>query len=153
MRIARDAAGLHQLGVVIGPVPIAGPLPDISGHVVEAVSIGRILRYGRDADETVLAGIFLRKRSLVCVGHVLAAHAELFAPNEWFSGATAARGKLPFSLGGQTLAGPPRIAFGIFVGDVHDGIIFLAFDIALGSKGMTPVRARHVTPPLKMIVE
>src|SRR5580765_4093822 len=108
------------------PVPIAGPLPNIARHVVKAVSVRRILRHRRDADETILAGIFLRKRSLVRVGHVLSADAELIAPDEWFAGAAAAGGKLPFSFRRQTFAGPLRIGLGVFVSDVHDGIILFA---------------------------
>src|SRR6185436_7542717 len=82
-----------------------------------------------------------------------AAYAELFAPDEWFTGATAARGKLPFSFRRQTFAGPLRIGLGVFVSDVHDGIILFALEIAVWSQWMLPVRAGHVTPPLKMIVE
>src|SRR5262245_11113914 len=34
LRIARHSSGRGELPVVIGPIPIARPLPDIPGHVV-----------------------------------------------------------------------------------------------------------------------
>ena len=39
LRISRDAAGFGQLLKIIGPIPVAAPLPDVAGHVVEAVGI------------------------------------------------------------------------------------------------------------------
>ena len=36
------AAGLVRVGLVAGCVPVASPLPDIAGHVVETVAVRRI---------------------------------------------------------------------------------------------------------------
>src|SRR5207249_5411146 len=37
--------------------------------------------------------------------------------------------------------------------DLHDRIVLLAFDVALRTKWMTPVRSFHVAPPLIVIIE
>ena len=39
MRILGDTARRRKLFVVIGPVPIAAPLPDIAGHVIQPIAV------------------------------------------------------------------------------------------------------------------
>src|SRR5258708_2160169 len=40
--------------VIVHAIPIAGPLPDVAGHVIEAVAVRRILRDWGDADVAVV---------------------------------------------------------------------------------------------------
>ena len=48
LRVARDGSGRSQLGVVVGAIPVAHPLPDVPTHVVEPVAVRRKLRDRRD---------------------------------------------------------------------------------------------------------
>src|SRR4030095_7816254 len=63
--ISRYAAGFGQIRVVVRPVPIAAPLPDVARHVVEAISVRRKFRHGRESDVTIPPLLFDRERSLV----------------------------------------------------------------------------------------
>jgi hypothetical protein len=51
--IARDAPQGDEPSGIVWAIPVAGPLPDIANHVVEAVTVRWILRYRRDTEETV----------------------------------------------------------------------------------------------------
>src|SRR5688572_7067447 len=81
-RIPGSFVHLRQLGVVIGSIPIAAPLPDVAGHVVEAVTVGRKLRYRREARIAVVGGVLDRKLSLPGVGHPLAVWTKFVAPDK-----------------------------------------------------------------------
>src|SRR5207245_850308 len=61
-------------------VPVATPLPDIAGHVVETIAVGREAVDGRRAGIAVLGGVLDRELSLVGVGHVLAAGLKFVPP-------------------------------------------------------------------------
>src|SRR5262245_60907616 len=50
----------RQLDMGVRPVPVAGPLPDIAGHVVEAVAVGRKGLHRRGAGKAVLRGVLHR---------------------------------------------------------------------------------------------
>ena len=80
LRIARDAARRGELRVVVGPVPVAHPLPHVAGHVVEAVAVGRKLRDRRDPDEAVLAGVAVRESGPGRCSPSMCRRAELVAP-------------------------------------------------------------------------
>src|SRR5271166_6182693 len=80
LRVARDVADLGKLFEIIGAIPVAAPLPDVAGHVVEAVAISREGAHWRNAGETILAGILDRELSLVGVRHELPARLEFIAP-------------------------------------------------------------------------
>ena len=59
LRVASHTArGLFGIGV--RAIPIRAPFPDVAGHVVQAVAVGRELADGRDAGEAVLGGIAAR---------------------------------------------------------------------------------------------
>ena len=51
LRVASDSASRSQLGVVVGAIPVAHPLPDVPADVVEPVAVRRKLRDRRDAGE------------------------------------------------------------------------------------------------------
>src|SRR6185503_20712370 len=82
-----------ELRVGIRSIPITAPLPDVPGHVVEAVPVGRELRDGRDTDESILARIAVLqwKLPLIDVRHELAARLQLLTPCIQFACHAAAR--------------------------------------------------------------
>src|SRR5215472_5891106 len=82
LRVACHSPRRRQLLVVVRAIPVAGPLPYVACHVVQPVSVGRILGYGSNADVTVLSGVFIWEMSLVGVGHPLAVGPERFTPHE-----------------------------------------------------------------------
>src|SRR6516164_4330640 len=80
-RVSGDTADRGKLLVVVRPIPIARPLPDVSGHVVQAVRIRRVMRHGRCSDETVLAGVGVWEVALVCVRHPFPVWSKFVAPD------------------------------------------------------------------------
>src|SRR4029079_5458336 len=52
----RDATRCER-SVVVGPVPVADPLPDIARHVVEPVAVGWVGPHGRGTSVTILSRI------------------------------------------------------------------------------------------------
>src|SRR5215472_4103197 len=153
LRISCYSTSAGQLGVVIGLIPVTGPLPNVAGHVVEPVSIWGKLRYWSDAGISVLTFVFRGKDALMSVGHPLAVGPKLVAPNKRFSGEAAAGRKLPLGLSGEPLSSPLRVCLRILVGDMNDGIVVFAIDVTLRTERMPPVRSSRIAPPLEVIVE
>src|SRR4051812_32178546 len=72
-------AGLRAFRVATGAVdverrvePVGAPLPDVAGHVVEAVAVRRVRRDRGGADEAVLDSVVTREGALPDVHAVLA---------------------------------------------------------------------------------
>src|SRR4029079_16479153 len=82
-RIFRNAAGLRRVALVLGRVPILGPLPDIADHVVDAVPVRRKRRHRRRTVEAVLTKIVAGKITLPGIGHVKTLKREFLAPGEF----------------------------------------------------------------------
>src|SRR5215472_12197811 len=55
--VTRHVPCRGEVLVVIGPIPVTHPLPDISCHIEEAVTIGWILRDSRDSRVPVLSTV------------------------------------------------------------------------------------------------
>ncbi len=97
-----------------GDVPIArcvvrsenvgGPLPHISGHVRQAISVDTEGSHRRGSDEPVLGPVLPRKASLPRVCQVPAPWSEFIAPDEPRTIETASCRELPFHLCGEVLA-------------------------------------------------
>ena len=62
--------------------PVGAPLPDVAGHVVEAVAVGRERVDRSGAVEAVRGGVLARERRPARRSSVLAAGLELVAPRE-----------------------------------------------------------------------
>ena len=158
LRIDHRGAGLeppHALGVGAGVVEVGAPLPDIARHVVQAVSVGRVAARGRRPHRPVEREVAARELALPDVAAPRLAGAGidgLVAPHVDLAVEPAARGELPFGLGGQPLARPAAVGERVFVGDVHDGVVVLALDRARGALRMTPVRAGRPGPPVEVVV-
>ena len=108
LRVTRHTPLYRQRRVSVGAVPIAAPLPHVAGHIVEAVTIRRILRDGCKALKTVFAlvAILHGEIALINVRLPLAAGLQLVAPRIRFAGKAATRGEFPFRFRGQGFACP-----------------------------------------------
>jgi hypothetical protein len=53
LRVVRDASERDESRIVVRAIPIVRPLPDVAGHVIEAVAVRRIVCDRADANETV----------------------------------------------------------------------------------------------------
>src|SRR5205814_9451067 len=84
----------RQLLVGVVAIPVGAPLPDVAGHVVQAVAVGRERADRRRPLEAVLLGVVVGEFSLPGVGHVLAAGLELVAPGVGLAFQAAAGGEL-----------------------------------------------------------
>src|SRR5262249_50316319 len=127
-RVRRNAARLRRIGFMPCRPPIAGPLPHIADHVVEAVAVGRKRGYRRRPLVSILGEVLVWKVALPGIGHVPAARHELLAPGELGAVESTPRRKLPFGFGRQFLAGPFGVGLSIAVGDVNHGMIIKAAD-------------------------
>jgi hypothetical protein len=139
-RIFWNAARLRCIGLVLQRIPIGRPFPDIADHVMEAVAVGRECGDGRCALEAVRTKILARKFTLPGVRHIFSAGHELIAPGKLGAVETAARGKFPFGLGGQVLAGPFGVSRRVRERHMHNRMIVEPLDIALRAVGVAPVR-------------
>jgi hypothetical protein len=143
--ITRNAAGLVDLvGVPIG-IPVGGPVPDVAGHVVEAVRV-----WWEGADRHRGAVTVIRSPGKVTVpeiGQPLARRLWLITPYEDHLIAAATCRGLPLGLGRQAAPSPIRVRFGILVADVHHRMIFAATDRRAATFGVAPARAWSPGPP------
>ena len=98
--------------VIVGIVPIGTPLPHISRHVVEAVSIGGV---GFDGSCGIRRFENASVIGLLFVGRIV-------APGIFGLGTTRAAGVFPLGFGGQACVQPAAISFGVVIGDVDDGV-------------------------------
>src|SRR5262249_18299854 len=98
LRVVRERTRLRQQGVIIRPVPVGAPLPDVATHVVEPKPVWWKRRHRRYPDVAVLAAIFRRELSLPCVGDGPAVRGQFVAPWIEISIEAAARGKLELRL-------------------------------------------------------
>jgi hypothetical protein len=140
------------LPIIVDTIPVGGPLPDVTGHVVKAVPVGRERSHGRGRVESIVVRVFVWKVPLKSIRHVLPIRTERVAPNERFSSEAATGGELPLRFGGKTLAGPLCVSESVVIGDVDDRVIFLAFDAAVGAIRMSPICPLHIAPPLEIVV-
>src|SRR2546421_8672889 len=85
------------------------------------------------------------------VGDRLAARPQLVAPRIFFSDQSTARGKLPFGLSRQTLAGPCRISGGIMPRDLTHRLVRVS--LCLGAVRVSPACAVDVLPFARLHVE
>src|SRR6516225_2710944 len=152
-RPRRPAAGLRWVGFVALGEPVAGPLPDIADHVVEAVAIGREAADRRGALEAVGLQILPRKIPLPESRHHASPGGELLAPGVFGALQPAAGGELPFRLARQLLTAPMGIGQRILIGDLDHGVVLPAGDTAALALGMAPAGARSPAPPVADIAQ
>src|SRR6516165_4534740 len=105
LRVASDSAGCGEGLIVVRAIPVGGPLPDVSGHVVEAVAVWREGLYGRKANVSVVASVLVREVALMRVGHPLSARAEIVAPDIRLAREAATGGELPLCFRREAFSG------------------------------------------------
>src|SRR4051812_45309912 len=91
--------------------------------------------------------------ALEAVRHPLASWPKLLAPCVRFAVQPSACGKLELCLGGKTFARPFAVGESIIVGDLHNRVVFFAFQVGAWTCGMTPVSSFHVIPPAKEVIQ
>ena len=130
LRVTRNP-NCSELLVIIWTVPVASPLPDVSRHIVEPISIRSELGNWGYSGIPISPCIFVGKMTLMRVGHPSPTGSELISPDKRFASQTAARGELPFRLSGEPLAGPFCIGQCVFISDLNDRIVALISNVAL----------------------
>src|SRR5206468_2540573 len=98
--------------------PVGGPFPDVAGHVVQSVAIGREGVHGAGSVVAVGAGVFGREGALPDVHSVLAARLALVAPGEDPAIEPAAGRELPLGLSRQAPVRPGAIRLSVVPGDM-----------------------------------
>src|SRR5580765_2350155 len=147
LRIASKVAHRRQLAVVVGTIPIAGPLPYVAGDVIESVAVWWKLRNWRDPEECICAGVVIGKVTLMAIRHPPVAILERIAPGEHLAGQPAARRKFPLRFGRQPLAGPLRVGERVLKSHLHDRPLFFSLDGTRGTGRVPPARAANERPP------
>ena len=133
--------------------PVGRPLPDVPGHLEEAVAVRLEARDRRGALVAVELQVLPRELALPRVGHRLAVGEVLVAPREDRAVEAAPRCELPLGLARQLLPRPRRVRVGVLVRDMDDGMRVAAVDRRALSAGSLPVRAGHVLPPVAVVVQ
>ena len=135
-----------------GPtIPVGRPLPDVAGHVVEAVAVRRERADGRRRAVAVVGAP--REVAVPVVREPLARRLGLVAPDVGRAVETAARRPLPLRLGRQRLAGPRGVGLGVLVRDVDDGLVLAPRERAARPVRRGPVRTGRPRPPLVEVAE
>ena len=148
-RVARHTASVpRSLSVPLGGEVVARPLPDVAGHVEQAVAVGREALHRGRALPAVRHQVLPGELALPGVGHHGAAGSEVAAPGEDGAVQAAAGGELPFRFAGQLLAGPGRVGLGVLGGHMRDRVVAQPLDAAARAAWPPPLGTRHVTPPL-----
>ena len=150
-RIIRRTARSARIARVAGGKPVLGPLPDIAGHIEEAIAVGGERANRRAPRKPVQSLVLPRKFALPGIGHPARIRREFVAPAIGRAVQPAARGEFPFRLGRQILAGPGGVGRGVLECDMHDRLALPPHDSAGGAFGMPPVRLRYVFPPVAQI--
>src|SRR6056297_1025588 len=135
------------LNSVADTEPVPNPLPDVTGHVVEAIPVGRKGIDGCGADEAVLRRVPEWKIALPDIHRVPAAGHKRVSPWEILTRKTSARRIFPFRLRRQPQAGPVAISHGIVPGDVYHRMGLAARDSASGAFRFRPIRTIDLSPP------
>src|SRR5262245_37378867 len=94
--IFRYATRFWRIGLMLRRVPVAGPLPYVADHVVEAVTVRRKCSHRRRPFVTAGTVFLMRKFTLPRVRHLAIVRHELTAPGKFRVLDPAARGKFPF---------------------------------------------------------
>ena len=153
-RARRAAAGVDLDLGVRGRVEVARPLPDVAGHVEQAVAVGRERLDRRRALVAVGQQVLPRELALPGVGHHPALGRELVAPGVDRAVEAAARGELPLGLGRQRLAGPGGVGGRVLPGDVGHGVALAARRRSLpGPSGWRHWAPGRPVPPVAVVVE
>ena len=134
-------------------VVVGGPLPHVSGRVVEPVAVGSKESNWGGAAPSLGPGVAPREFALPEVGHQLAAGLSLVSPCEGRAVEAASRGVLPFGFARQLVACPVGVRLGVLERDMGDGVLVAVGVVAVRAPGVAPVGAGDVGPPAGWVVQ
>src|SRR5690606_27117682 len=109
--------------------------------------------HGRSALKTVRQQVLMRELTLPIVGQHAPPGRKPVSPGVGSAVQAAACCIFPFGFGGQGLAGPAGIGFGILIGDMYHGMILETLDGASRPMGMAPGCPKGKAPPARKITE
>src|SRR5215470_8171745 len=148
-RARPGSTGRAASALRLSPVPrrevVAGPFPDVAGHVVEPVAVRGERAHRRGALVAVGEQVLPGELTLPGVGHHDPIRRELIAPGVGRAVQAAPGRVLPLRLGGQFLAGPRGVRLGVFVGDVGHRMALPAAAVAAGPLRVAPAGAGDVS--------
>src|SRR5262245_8085928 len=106
LRLERVVARLRPLGIPFGavaivlrPIPVGAPLPDVPHHVDEPEAVGRERTYGCGRGEAILGGVLSWEAALPVVDQPFVSRFQVVAPHVLLAFEAAPRGVFPFGLG------------------------------------------------------
>ena len=153
--IAGHPALKFETCVSVHAIPIAAPLPNVSGHIVEAESIRCVLCHRGDPLKSILSRVpaLHREFTLENIGLKFTIWLQLISPGIQLPSPATSRCKLPLRLRREAFTRPCGIGLGIRIGNLHDGIVLTPLEITFRSGRVPPLRTGKVTPPLEIIVQ
>src|SRR5208282_2350781 len=92
-RVLGYTTGARRFPRMPGAVPVGGPFPNIAGHVVESIAIGRKVTDRRRAFPPVGAQVLPRELATPEIGHLTPLGRQLVAPHEFRTIEATARGE------------------------------------------------------------
>ena len=125
-------------------------LPNVPGHVVEAVGVWWVGFDGSCSFKAILAGVLVGKLSGENIGEPFFAGFGFVAPDVIESVLSSPGCQFPFGFGRESFAGPFAVGLGVFPVHANDGVVVLSFDVGLRSGGMLPVGTFDKAPPLPL---
>ena len=102
----RAIRGRDDRGIIVRPVPIAAPFPDVARHIDQAKAVAANEPAGAARMKPSSATILVGEMPFPDVRHVMAVGLELVTPHVRLAIQAATGRKLPFGLGRQALTGP-----------------------------------------------
>ena len=126
---------------------IGTPLPAVAHHVVQPEAVGCESVDRRQPIKAIGALIAIGETALPDIAAMLAARCLVVAPRKPCTLQPAARSPLPLRLGRQTLARPGGKRGGIGPAHMDHRQCVTRIERRMRPLGMTPVGARHLTPP------
>src|SRR6266487_2430937 len=148
-RVAGDAARPGGLGGMAWRVEVAGPLPDVAGHVVQAVAVGAERPDGRGPRVPVALEVLPGELALPGVGHHPSLGRELVAPAEDGALQATAGGTLPLRLGRKLRSRPGGVGLGV----MDDRVALASAEGAAGPLRAPPARPRDPRPPVAVVAQ
>ena len=150
-RVRRRAAAAHLLNAVLRGVEVCRPLPDVAGHVAQAVAVRRERSDGGGAGVAIGFEVLPGELPLPRVRHHLAARRELLAPRVRSALEPTTRGELPLCLGRDLLAGPRGVGVDVLPCEVDDGVLAAFGDVATGPLRTAPRGTSDELPPMAQV--
>src|SRR5215216_3153331 len=128
-----DAAAAGTFGLVMIPIPIRSPFPNVTRHVEQPVAVRWERPDRRCPLEPVGPQVLDGELALPGVRHILALRRELVSPGVGRTLQPPASGELPLGLGGKHFAHPARVGRDVLVGDMHHRMPLPAVEGAAGT--------------------